>query len=405
MFCWLPRFNEAEVSLDEMDSGASAYMKEDLLKRKFIATWQELCGVVAISPEIEICTEEIASGYTKTPYPEINRRVTRLLRCNEFPDHYDIVELIERCNTKHELGISVEEKAQLSREVFKDVGKILKSQRARDFKAHFGSHLTDDALKKSEDPALLDASLLDTLKKSLKEGQEKLEQLCEGFVFKQEMESEQKSQDGDTCESEDNDGEEEDEEEEEEEGEEIDIEGEGVHVDVEGLEGEEEDEILVGAVESEKGGSEGRTCSKSYDIVSGSDDDDVDDDDEAENTGSRSSDVESDVTSPVELASKLSSPSPTDTTSLDEEAAEDCGVPPRLHAIKRQNTDDYPDTKKMRLMYAKTNGCEGGTQEEAEKEKQAISPPIHPTITTTTTTTPTVILLDDDDSDVIVLSD
>ena len=396
-----------------MDSGNSAYMKEDLLKRKFIATWQELCGVVGISPEIEICSEGISSGYTKTPYPEINRRVTRLLRCNEFPDHYDIVELIERCNTKHVLGISVEEKAQLSKEVFKDVGKILKSQRARDFKAHFGSHLTDDALKKSEDPALLDSCLLDTLKQSLKEGQEKLEQLCEKFVFKQEMESEQeKSQDGDTCESEDNDEEEEEEEEGEEgeeidiEGEEIDIEGEGVCIGVKEVEGEERDEILVGAVESDKGGSSDRTSSKSCDVVSGSDDDDVDDDDELEKTGSRSGDEESDVTSTVDLASTLSSPSPTDTTSVDEEESQDClgsSVSSRL-ILKRQNTEDgeCPNTKKMKLLHTKTNSCDGNTQD-ARNEKRAISPPICPTITTTTTA-PTVILLDDD-SDVIILSD
>lgn len=390
-----------------MDSGTSAYMKEDLLKRKFIATWQELCGVVGISPEIEICTEEISSGYTNTPYPEINRRVTRLLRCNEFPDHYDIVELIERCNTKHVLGISVEEKAQLSSEVFKDVGKILKSQRAKDFKAHFGSHLTDDALKKSDDPALLDSSLLDTLKQSLKEGQEKLEQLCEKFVFKQEMETEQeKSQDGDTCESEDND--EEEEEDEGEEGDEIDIEGEGVHIDVEEVEGEERDEILAAAMESDKGSSSDRTSSKSCDVVNDSDDDDVDDD-ETENTGHRSNDEESDVTTPVELASTLSSPSPTDTTSPDEEGAQDClgsSVSSRLmHKQQNIEDDEYPNTKKMRLLHTKTNSCEENTQEDAGNEKQAISPPIYPSITTTTTApTPTVILLDDD-SDVIVLSD
>ena len=399
-----PRFNEAEVSLDEMDSGTSAYMKEDLLKRKFMATWQKLCGVVGISPEIEICTDEISLGYTKTPYPEINRRVTRLLRCNEFPDHYDIVELIERCNTKHVLGISVEEKAQLSREVFKDIGKILKSQRARDFKVHFGSHLTDDALKKSEDPASLDSSLLDMLKQSLKEGQEKLEQLCEKFVFKQEMESEQeKSQDGDTCESEDNDEEEEEEEDEREEGEEIDI--EGVSVDVEEVEGEERDEILVGAIKSDKGGSNETTPSRSCDVVSSSDDDDVDGD-ETENTRSRSSDEESDISTPVELASTLSSPFPTDTTSLDDDRAQDYPGSSVSHrvTIKRPNEDgEYPSAKKMRKLHTKTNSCEGNTQDNAGNEKRAISPAIYPTITTATTA-PTVILLDDD-SDVIVLSD
>ena len=370
------------MSLEEMDSGASAYMKEDLLKRKFIATWQELCGLVGISPEIEISSEELSSGYTKTPYPEINRRVTRLLRCNEFPDHYDIIELIERCNTKHELGISVEEKAQLSREVFKDVGKALKAQRARDFKAHFGSHLTDDALKKSEDPAVSDTALLDKLKQSLKEGQEKLEHLCEGFVLKQDLEGEQeKSQSGEASESE--------EEEEEEEGdrEEIDVGEEGV----EEMEGEDEDDALLGgAVEDDKGID---TLGETYSIGSVSDDDvDKDPDDgETEKADSRSSGK----STPLESVSSHTSPSPSSSTSPVEKGNYSASPQP---AVQLTDEEEPPHPKKIKLLHSNPNS----DQQTRTKKSQPTPLPTKPT-----TTTSTVILLDDDerDSDVIILSD
>ena len=142
---------EAEVSLDEMKSGYSAYIKEDVLKRKFVKTWQELCRLQHVSDSIEIEDRE-GSCYEGTPYPEVNRRVQRLLRLDEFPDYLDVVQLVERCNSKHSLGIGAEKKGQLARKIFKDVGKIMKRSRHRDFVHHFGSHLTDSFFPAS-DPA------------------------------------------------------------------------------------------------------------------------------------------------------------------------------------------------------------------------------------------------------------
>jgi len=90
----IKKFSEAEVALDEMTSGSSAYMKEDLLKRKFVATWQKLCELQNIPDDIVI-EDHDSSNYSGTPYPEINRRVQRLLKFDEFPDHFDICQLID----------------------------------------------------------------------------------------------------------------------------------------------------------------------------------------------------------------------------------------------------------------------------------------------------------------------
>lgn len=204
----IKKFNEAEVTLDEMASGSSAYMKEDLLKRKFVATWQKLCELQGI-PDDLVIEDHDSSSYSGTPYPEVNRRVQRLLRFDEFPDHFDVCQLIERCNKKHNLGISNEEKVLLSRKVFKEVGQILKKSRHRDFIAHFGSHLTDK-VKTVEDPALQDSALLEQLKESLKEGEKKLNEMVENFVVKQELEYDVgKSPDGDSCSENENEEEEE----------------------------------------------------------------------------------------------------------------------------------------------------------------------------------------------------
>ena len=146
----IKKCSEAEVTLEEMESGYSVYIKEDLLKRKFVKTWQELCELQHMSDRIVV--EDTETSYEGTPYPEINRRIVQRLRKDEFPDYFDIVQILDRCNTKYSLGIAGEERVQLARKVFKDVGKILKRCRHRDFIATFGSHLTDN-FTASEDPA------------------------------------------------------------------------------------------------------------------------------------------------------------------------------------------------------------------------------------------------------------
>ena len=174
--------------MDEMMTVNSAYLKEDYLKRKFVYTWEELCHHQKITSTIEIMNHE-DKAFSGTPYPEINRRVQRVLRADEFPDHMDIVELVERCNTKYGLGIGATQKLELSRNVFKEVGRIIKCRRTKDFSCYFGSHLTD-AFKAESDPAVQDSHLLERLTKNMQAGKAKLETLCEEFVVKQEQENE-----------------------------------------------------------------------------------------------------------------------------------------------------------------------------------------------------------------------
>ena len=354
-------------------------MKEDLFKRKFIATWQEICKIKGISPDIEIAYEELSNGYSKTPYPEINRRVTRLLRHNEFPDHYDIVELIERCNTKHNLGISVEEKAQLSREVFKDVGKVLKAHRAKDFKAHFGSHLTDEALKTKEDPASKDAELLEMLRKSLREGQEKLEELCEGFVLKQEVEGEQeRSTEGDACESDES------AEDEEEEVEEEGV-GQGEELQLERAEGQDRVEDI-----KESSDSEG-----SVDI-----DVEIAEGEEVGGTDrlspiSESSDESKETVDPVSSGAGISAPVDSSTNDNGQNDSSSNGggeeniLKSKLPVKRKMSNGNEEQTKKAKM--ATDDGEEGGKMTTSslgtEREQN------------------TIILSDDDDDDIIVLSD
>ena len=169
-----------------------------------MATWEELCRLINIPSTIEVTHEDgMDDSYSGTSYPEVNRRVRRLLKSDEFPDHMDICELIDRSNVKHSLGIGAQEKAEMSRKVFKEVGEIIKSRRIKDYRHHFGSHLTD-SIKVLSDPADDDDALLQQLKTNLEEGRGKMEHLVEEFVVKEETEVDKGgsgSTPGDSCNS------------------------------------------------------------------------------------------------------------------------------------------------------------------------------------------------------------
>ena len=175
---------EEEVSLDDMKSDTSAYLKEDVLKRKFISTWIELCDILKISHEIQLEDKEVGP-YSSTEYPEINRRVDRLLKLGDFPDYWDIAQLIDRVNSKYSLGIKEKDQIILSRKVFKEVGERIKRTREKSWKQLFGCHLTDDI---GEDPAIKEQTLNETLTKSLEDGRDKLSKLFEEYATRQERE-------------------------------------------------------------------------------------------------------------------------------------------------------------------------------------------------------------------------
>lgn len=178
-----------------MDSGASAYMREDLYKRKFVSVWQELCHIIEVPDSIQV-EHKNDKPYDRTSYPEINRRVQRLLKLDEFPDHYDIVELVERCNSKYNLGIVAEERGLLSRQIFKAVGTLLKDRRQRDFVGHFGNHLTD-IVKLDDDPSHVDEQLLKQLMDNNAIGNENMERVCELSVSHQDVQEAKGTKDSD----------------------------------------------------------------------------------------------------------------------------------------------------------------------------------------------------------------
>ena len=177
------KFQEADLSLEEMEDEDSVYVRTDYLMQRLVRTWEEWCHVTRNSPQIVVSTAE-ASVYAGTDYKEVNSKVQKLLEGDEFPDFQDVHEVVVHCNTKHELGMSGEKEQEVSRAVFKDVGSLMKKKRRQDILNLFGCHLTD-AVQMTNDPALADPELNSTLAGIDSEAQARMAQIMEEFVSKQ----------------------------------------------------------------------------------------------------------------------------------------------------------------------------------------------------------------------------
>ena len=181
----IKKFNEESLSFNEMDRDDSPYMKVDSLQRKLLKTWEEFCRVQGMSPKINV--KYNTTEFSGTEFEELNKKINRLLdkSMDCFPDYIDVLTLVQRCTTKHNLPISSEEQGSLSRRLFQDIIKELKKRRQGDFVNHFGSHLTDEC-KGTSDPALENLELHKVLERQHVEGEEKLARVIDDFVVKQE---------------------------------------------------------------------------------------------------------------------------------------------------------------------------------------------------------------------------
>ena len=202
------KFQESELSLDEMDEEDSPYVKTDYIMQKFVRDWETLCSLTGTSPHILVDTSDTPKPYEGTSYDVINKKVQRLVDSDEFPDFQDVVDLIAHCKTKYVLPIGEEEITRLAKIVFADVGKMIKKLRRCDFLHHFGCHLTD-AVRMEEDPSLKDPSLQSTLQKSSEDAQTKLLSLLDDFASRQ-VTREQEGIKEDEEEGDDNDGDDDD---------------------------------------------------------------------------------------------------------------------------------------------------------------------------------------------------
>lgn len=189
------RLQEKELDLSELDDPDSTYMQEARLKRKLIRLFGRLCELKGCSSLTGRVIEQ-RIPYRGTRYPEVNRRIERLINkpgLDAFPDYGDVLRAVERAATRHSLGLPRQQLQVMAQDAFRDVGARLQERRHLDLIYNFGCHLTDD-YRPGIDPALSDPTLARRLRENRTLAMNRLDEVISKYAVMQDRSEEDERQ-------------------------------------------------------------------------------------------------------------------------------------------------------------------------------------------------------------------
>ncbi|VDM32216.1 unnamed protein product [Hydatigera taeniaeformis] len=201
------RMEEVEMDETELDDEESAYLRLDTLKREYLGVWRQFCRLRGISRHAGSLTR-LPFRYSGSRFAVLNRAVEDHVNASHtFPDYVDVYKVVEETSNREQLGLrqvlvgkscgSTSGIETLAREIFTDVGAILKNRRERQFRRDFGCHLTDEqvdilfpfvitGVSTDADPALFSAELRRRLRANRQIASTNLESLITKYARMQE---------------------------------------------------------------------------------------------------------------------------------------------------------------------------------------------------------------------------
>lgn len=185
------RLQEKELDLSELDDPDSTYLQEARLKRKLIRLFGRLCELKDCSSLTGRVIEQ-RIPYRGTRYPEVNRRIERLINKpgpDAFPDYGDVLRAVEKAATRHSLGLPRQQLQLMAQDAFRDVGVRLQERRHLDLIYNFGCHLTDD-YRPGIDPALSDPVLARRLRENRNLAMNRLDEVISKYAMMQDKSEE-----------------------------------------------------------------------------------------------------------------------------------------------------------------------------------------------------------------------
>lgn len=185
------RLQEKELDLKELDDPDSTYLQEARLKRKLIRLFGRLCELKDCSSLTGRVIEQ-RIPYRGTRYPEVNRRIERLINKpgpDTFPDYGDVLRAVEKAAARHSLGLPRQQLQVMAQDAFRDVGIRLQERRHLDLIYNFGCHLTDD-YRPGIDPALSDPTLARRLRENRSLAMSRLDEVISKYAMMQDKSEE-----------------------------------------------------------------------------------------------------------------------------------------------------------------------------------------------------------------------
>ncbi|XP_076255487.1 uncharacterized protein LOC143193278 [Rhynchophorus ferrugineus] len=191
----IKQLEETEVNF-EADNN-SAYIQLDRYQVRLSKVYKKYCEYLKRNPYIG------RPIYDRITFVSSNCNIINLALTKKynnsvhFPSYYELRKYIKKVVDKHKLDLTEDDIDIESKKCFKSLGSILQKKRRQEL---YDSHLT--FIETSEDPAKNDVSLDNALRKSQKEGEEKIKEVCQRFVDLEDRGEDHISTEGDSSVSE-----------------------------------------------------------------------------------------------------------------------------------------------------------------------------------------------------------
>lgn len=174
---------EKDLSLDDLDN-ENSHTYVHRLKRKLVAVYSKICELE--ERELNLGRKiERKINFNATCYSELNKKVSKLVnQGRHFPDFFDILTLVQRCNDKYHYNLSERRIDTLARDIFTQVGNALQRRRQDDDRQNFGCHLTDNS--NLNDPAESNYELRKQLEENKKMHTRRIDDIMHKYTKLQE---------------------------------------------------------------------------------------------------------------------------------------------------------------------------------------------------------------------------
>ncbi|XP_033330443.2 daxx-like protein isoform X2 [Megalopta genalis] len=193
---YIKKLEETEVNFDDEDN--SNYMQLEKYKHRMVDLYNKYCqytgenidaGRQYLRPKHLSTTGIQTVDHAITNF--INSKVSKLRNLKKigtfvnaviFPDYKDILDCVKRCNESNNLGLDVKQQQRIAKKAFIELGEYLQRSRRNDYWDTFSLFLENQ----EDDPATKDLELHQKLLQNKKEGEQRLTNVFNEFVKKQE---------------------------------------------------------------------------------------------------------------------------------------------------------------------------------------------------------------------------
>ncbi|XP_061390480.1 daxx-like protein [Musca vetustissima] len=175
------RIQVLEETAVDWDDDDSSFLQVERFKKRACQIYEKICDLTGESKNARRLVKKPIK-FNETCIPQFNKTLQAFInRTKEFPDYFDVLRMLEHCNTTYNLGLVNFEMKNIAEDAFIKVGKLLQSRRKAELYetvTHYGGN--------SKDPALVDPALAAKLSENQK-NHKKISDILEKYARKQDM--------------------------------------------------------------------------------------------------------------------------------------------------------------------------------------------------------------------------